>query len=260
MTFNNSSKLGKPKKLVIEFSHNCNLACIMCGYGGGPIIPEKFMNYAIFNKILDHLELFNELTEIRLNGRGESTIHPKFMQMFSDLETAFPRMNYSIFTNLMFGNDEILELFSRYDIDVYVSLDSMEIKLLKKIRRGIRPDLVFKRIKHVNTGFIVFTLQQINFNEITNVAEFAVQNGLGFILNVLHSGENEYHQQFLEELEHNWFNIISSLETLHDIVPIGKLLIPDQIWGREVPASIATTTSCGKINPCPNAIQEIMIA
>ena len=66
--------MGNLEELLIELSQNCNLDCIMCGFGKRNNSRDKFMSFEDFVEIYD--KLGDKADKIRLNGRGESTIHP----------------------------------------------------------------------------------------------------------------------------------------------------------------------------------------
>jgi hypothetical protein len=71
------------KELILELSHNCNLACVMCGFGGQPVRRERFMSQDMLDRILSQVPAAPQA--IRLSGRGESTIHPEFVAMANRL-------------------------------------------------------------------------------------------------------------------------------------------------------------------------------
>jgi MoaA/NifB/PqqE/SkfB family radical SAM enzyme len=251
--------LPRPRKLVLEFSHNCNLHCIMCGFGGKPIVKEKFMSDEMVAKILSEEAFLAGIEEVRLNGRGESTIHPRFPAIIERVHEHFPRACYSIFTNMMFPSDAVLDTISAFDIEVYVSIDAADKARFETIRKGARFDVVDRRLDKVRRGFVVFTLQRENMLDLAAVGRFAAQHGLGFIVNVIHVDDATYVESFSRILGSRWGEIIAQFRQLHCLFPRKRVLIPDQVWGRPVPRDIATTTSCGSLPSCPNVAAEIMV-
>ena len=70
-----------PLHVDIELSTVCNLNCPMCYTTTEEFkqrIPRKFMDINLFKKIID--EIGGRVPAIRLSLRGESTLHPKFVE------------------------------------------------------------------------------------------------------------------------------------------------------------------------------------
>lgn len=88
-----------PTRLVLELSRNCNLNCSMCGFGGRPINSTLFMHSIVLQRLID--EYLVAVEEIRLNGRGESTLHPDFVPILQQVRESFPHARLTLFTNLM---------------------------------------------------------------------------------------------------------------------------------------------------------------
>jgi uncharacterized radical SAM superfamily Fe-S cluster-containing enzyme len=70
-----------PLLVDIELASLCNLKCPMC-YTITKVFKKmvntKFMDFELFKKIID--EICNDVPAIRLSLRGESTLHPKFIE------------------------------------------------------------------------------------------------------------------------------------------------------------------------------------
>ena len=95
------------KEVIVEMSHNCNISCQMCGFGFryNPVKKEKFMSADNFCKIVDIFA--NNTSVLRLNGRGESTIHPDFTELLNWTHKKYPLLQLSIFTNASVSNESI---------------------------------------------------------------------------------------------------------------------------------------------------------
>lgn len=252
----------RPKRLVLEISRNCNLHCIMCGFGGQPIDPKWFMGEEVLSQLFDpqNVDFLKEVDEIRLNGRGESTLHPKFIDILQRVTMSYPKARLTLFTNLMASNKQILNALNEYNVETYVSMDSASPQIFETIRKGAKYEIVVNRLKSLKNGFLVFTLQKSNFNEVESFGQFAAANNFGLILNILRTDDSHNKAEFNALLDSEWNKLMLQLKKLHDYIPRNKLLIPDQIWGIEVPKSIATTTSCGRLSVCPNILREMMMA
>lgn len=250
----------RPRKLVVELSRNCNLHCQACGFGGKPVDPAGFMDPAMMEGILASDVFLSDVEEVRLNGRGESTIHPEFERLVARVRRQFPRARLTMFTNLMFPRDEILDVLNANRVQLFVSMDSHDPARLEALRRGANHGIMTRRMERVHDGFVVFTLQASNVQDVLATGLLARGHGLGFIVNVIHADDEVYRRTFKGVLDREWDGILAQFSALRDAFPASDVLIPDQVWGRPVPAGIATTTSCGSLATCPNATSEIMIA
>ncbi|MGG7073561.1 radical SAM protein [Campylobacter sp. 9BO] len=70
-----------PLLVDIELASLCNLKCPMCYTISQEFkkrVNAKFMDFELFKKIVD--EISNDVPAIRLSLRGESTLHPKFIE------------------------------------------------------------------------------------------------------------------------------------------------------------------------------------
>lgn len=250
----------KPSRLILELSQNCNLNCIMCGFGGRPIDKSKFFDENLFEKIVAEKEFLSNINEIRLNGRGESTINPRFQELVKKISNYFPDSRMSITSNLMFPNEEIIDTFNENNIDLVVSVDSANKKDYESIRRGSDYNLLIERLQEIKNCHIIFTLQKYNVEQIQSIGEFAQKHGFGLILNIIRVDDQDYKNEFNKLLNEKWGLILKQLKTLHQIIPQEKLFIPDQIWGKKIPDNLATTITSWSLPMCPNAREELMIA
>nr|MDO8117004.1 radical SAM protein [Candidatus Sigynarchaeota archaeon] len=228
MMFDNNTTHGsinggyqKPRKLVLELSHNCNLRCVMCGFGGKPIARDRFMDENLIERILSESAFLADIEEIRLNGRGESTIHPHFSAIIERVHGQFPRAYFSLFTNLMFPSDALLDTIKALDIEVYVSMDSVNETRFESIRKGARFGMASRRLEAIGRGFVVFTLQRDNVTDLVETGQFAARHCLGFIVNVIHVDDATYVADFSRLLDEHWASIMDQLRQLHGLYPRG---------------------------------------
>jgi MoaA/NifB/PqqE/SkfB family radical SAM enzyme len=252
-----------PTRLILELSRNCNIHCSMCGFGGHPIQDDWYMHKNILNQFLhtspELSDFLSEVTEIRLNGRGESTIHPKFEEIVQTIASNFPHARLTLFTNLMVPNERILELFNQYNVEIYVSVDSADPNRFEMIRKGAKFELLISHLKRIRNAFLVFTLQKNNIDDIASIGKFAAEYNMGLIINIIRIDDPSYQAEFNSLLDAKWSILLEELGKLHLLIPQKRLLIPDQIWSRKIPSKISTTTSCGALPQCPNIPQEVMI-
>jgi MoaA/NifB/PqqE/SkfB family radical SAM enzyme len=252
--------LEKPEKLIFELSQNCNLNCVMCGFGGSTYDPSRSFDEKMFQNIAAEKEFLSNIKEIRLNGRGESTINPRFPELVEKIASIFPSARMSLTSNLMFPNEKVLDIINEKKIDLLVSVDSANKNDYESIRRGSSYEVLVNRLQKIESCHLIFTLQKYNIDQILSVGQFARRHRFGFILNVIRVDDQNYKDEFNTLLDINWNLILEKLETLRTTIPQENLFIPDQIWGRNVPENIATTVTSWSLPLCPNASEEMMIA
>ena len=247
-------------ELIIEISHNCNLSCIMCGYGQQPNSPGKFIDLHLFNHILETVGCFAD--NIRLNGRGESTIHPQFPEMLQRTRESYPQKNITLFTNFSFRNDSILQAIVDAEVQLFISIDSPQRGILKKIRHGCDYDQIVMNIEGLkslkNRPFIVITLQEDNLFQIRDIAEFALKHDCNLLYNVVRRDEGI--EPFQRMVEINKFQIENDFRLVKEMYETHRLncIIPDQISGIALTMKTSTKTY-GNRSSCPAISDELCI-
>jgi MoaA/NifB/PqqE/SkfB family radical SAM enzyme len=249
----------KINELIVEISHNCNLKCKMCGFGRMGFDHEKFMDFDTFKKIIDQLGSYAEC--IRLNGRGESTIHPEFIQMAEYVKNKLPEMSLNLFSNLCFKNDKIIECLIKYDFQTFISIDSPDKYELEEIRRGSRYDVIIENINKLKLSgkrpFIVFTLQEENFHRIYDIAVFAKEHMFNIIFNTVRRDEGM--EPFIQLVESNLDKINIEFQRAKKLLGDANLKcsIPNQIAGIDLKSNNIKTF--GEYSLCPALNSELCI-
>jgi MoaA/NifB/PqqE/SkfB family radical SAM enzyme len=229
----------------------------MCGYGGQPITPSNHMPMDLISRILDD-DLVADVVEIRLNGRGESTTHPQFSKVVEVARTSHPAAILSLFTNMMFSDDNLLSIFQENSVDLYVSVDSTQKEHYERIRRGSSFDKLLRRMEYLEDATIVFTLQPDNFAQISQVCQFAASHGMKFILNVVRTDDEEFAARFQLMLQQKWDDLVNQLRCCLDMLG-NRVLLPDSIWGIQLPTEYTDFVTCGSLSTCPIVEHELMI-
>ena len=254
----------KFKEIIIELSHNCNLSCTMCGFGykTNPISKEKFMSFEMFKSLTEKLAPQTET--MRLNGRGESTIHPQFCEILNYLRTEYPKLNINLFSNMSAVNDEILHILINANVQLFISLDSTDKATLESIRVGANFEKIISNIEKLKIAekrpFVVMTVQEKNLSKIQEMGKFALEHHCHIIYNTIRSDEIKYIQGFIDKVRANPqkiaddFIAIKSLYSKTDL----QCLIPDQIAGIPLPLNIGCTTH-GSMEKCPALESELCI-
>lgn len=245
----------KFKEVLIEISQNCNLSCIMCGFGKENNSNQKFMTFDNFAKIFEKLK--NNTQSIRLNGRGESTIHRDFIPIFNYVFNA--NIPIQLFSNLNFNDENIIECFIKSNPQLYISMDSPNKKKLENIRRGAKFDRIITNLKNLKSlakrPFVVFTIQETNWKEIENIADFAITYKCHIIYNVVRR-DNDM-KEFRNLISKNKDFICKAFDNVKNKFDDNfKVLIPNQISGIKL---YDYDLSCGTKIQCPNIQNELCV-
>ena len=149
------------EEIIIELSYNCNLSCSMCGFNKevNPYSKNKFLTFENYKSILH--QIGSNTKAIRLNGRGESTIHPKFIEILNYTKESYPNININLFSNFSFNNKRILEGLINNRVQLFISIDSPDVEELTAIRKGARFQFIennIKRVKNYLTDHLLFSL------------------------------------------------------------------------------------------------------
>lgn len=252
----------KFEEVIIELSYNCNLSCTMCGFGKhvNPFHKSKFMTFDVYKGILDQLgEISNT---IRLNGRGESTIHPDFKEIINYTKQRFPKLNINLFSNMSFNNEKILQSLITNDVQLFISMDSAQKDKLVQIRRGAKFEYITQNIKRLKMlskrPFIIFTIQEENFLELYEIAQFAFDNNCQILFNTIRRDVGiedfvnlvETHKEEIREQ----FKKIAALYLKSDL----QFHLPDQLAGVMI-SKTHTQQTHGSMTSCPILDKELCI-
>ena len=252
------------KEVMIEMSHNCNISCQMCGFGFryNPVKREKFMEANSYRKYVD---MFAEKTErLRLNGRGESTIHPNFKELLEWTHGKYPSLQLSLFTNASFNNPTLVDALIACNVLAFVSFDSTKKELFEKIRFGCRYESVIANIDGLKTlpirPFIIATLQLDNIGEIEELGRFAFEKNCSIIYNSVRSDNENTIVGYHNYVTNNVDAIVESFNTVSELYEDSDLqcLIPDQIGGIAINSKNNTMTH-GSMRHCPALENELCI-
>ena len=254
--------MAKFKRVILEVSRNCNLRCIMCGYGKEQFDPAKFMTFDHFTALVG--KLAPHTLGMRLNGRGESTIHPQFCDMVAYMTTHFPKVGLSLFTNLNFKSDAVIEALLAADIQLSYSVDSPDKTTLEYIRRGAKYETVLSNMEKLKCvkrpPIIVFTIQQSNCRDILPIAEFAVAHSCHIIYNAVRGNEEEDALRTI--LADRAADIFTDLNRAKQYIEASgfKTLVPEQILGFKSQYDYWSVNTSGGKARCQNLDDELCVA
>jgi len=250
------------EETIVELSYNCNLSCTMCGFGKNvnPFDKSKFLSFDNYKIILSQV---GDITKsIRLNGRGESTIHPDFVEILNYTKATYPDININLFSNYSFKNSNILNALIENQVQLFVSMDSTDKDELVEIRKGANYDFITSNIESMkdspNRPFIVFTVQEANLFRIFDMASFAFFNNCHILYNTIRRDLGI--ETFAALVKENHLSITSQLERASNLYNNSNLqcLFPDQIAGVELKSNGHTQTY-GSMSKCPALSKELCI-
>lgn len=250
------------KEIIVELSYNCNLSCSMCGFGKAvnPFSTSKYLSIEKYEAILNQV---GGLTEtIRLNGRGESTIHPDFIRILNFTKNLYPKLNINLFSNFSFNNIEILNSLVDKGVQLFISLDSTEEDELADIRKGSRFKSILKNIEKVRNlskrPFIIFTIQEVNIHRIFDIGNFAFQNDCHILYNTIRRDRGI--ESFVSIVHKNIQSIVEQFDNVHFLYKNSQLrcLYPDQLAGVYL-NGVKPSRTHGSMESCPALENELCI-
>ena len=253
---------SKFEEIIVELSYNCNLSCTMCGFGKdvNPFSKNKFLSFENYKTILSQVGSITKT--IRLNGRGESTIHPDFIEILNYTKNAYPELNINLFSNFSFSNKRILDALIKNRVQLFISMDSPNESELVKIRKGARFNYIEQNIKSLhelpNRPFIIFTIQEENIHRIYDIAHFAFENNCSMLYNTIRRDEGI--ETFVAAVNQNLNSIAEQFEKVNQLFSNTGLqcLYPDQLAGIVIQVNKKTQTH-GTMNSCPALEKELCI-
>lgn len=149
--YNYSTRLNlkTPVDLSLELSSACDLACVFCYHSDPKNLPftKGLMSFELAQSLIEQgAEL--GVNSIKLNGRGESTLYPRFKELTSMAKqyaagsTYIDRITNSNF-NFRKNQDSIYEGLCN-QTKVKASIDSLIPEILERQRKGCSYENVMK--------------------------------------------------------------------------------------------------------------------
>lgn len=178
-----------PLNLDIELSSVCNLKCPMCPQGAMSAENKRFMDIQLFKDIIDQAADIG-IPAIKLNWRGEPTLHPVFFEKVLPY-TQDKFLDVRINTNGQYKtyNNASLAEFCK---TIIFSVDSLKHYTSQILRPGIDLDLLKQNIvslayfinnyhKKENKKIIInYTIQKENESECDCIKKFCDDLKIGF--------------------------------------------------------------------------------
>lgn len=166
-----------PLNIDIELSTYCNMKCKMCPHS--EMKNHSFMDIKLAKKIINEAEKIG-VPAIKLNWRGESTLHPKFIEICHFIRG-------KKFQDVILNTNGMYRIERSFIIDdtftrVVFSLDSLYRDILAKIRPGANVDHIVNNIEGLTPSKVTinFTIQRDNQAEFELMAKFCKKCGYTF--------------------------------------------------------------------------------
>lgn len=163
-----------PRRLTVSLISSCNLRCKMCPYNKNRNL--KLSQYQVNNivKIMPYLE------EIEWNG-GEVFLYKNFDSL---LEKAYiNKVKQYITSNGILINDNFARQIVEYDIDLTLSIDSVDKDVYECIRERAKFDVLIKNIERINHYYKKFNKKsKLSINAVLSKWNYKKENNFMDIL------------------------------------------------------------------------------
>lgn len=167
---------SKPVKMNVILTTKCNLNCIMCTVCKNEYtIDENYLR--IIKEYLPYLE------SVLWQG-GEVFLYRNFQELITLAHKNGVKQGFV--TNALLLNKELIEMIGEYNIELSISIDSVQKENYEKIRRGAK----FSKLIDVLTQLHNYKLQKkdivygmavvvmsLNCDEIDDIVKFAISYG-----------------------------------------------------------------------------------
>jgi radical SAM protein with 4Fe4S-binding SPASM domain len=157
-----------PSKIWLEPTDVCNLRCVMCPQSMPKPFTKGYMEWELFTKIVDEAGHF--VYDLNLCHRGESTIHPRIVDMVRYVKER--GIHIRLHTNGAFLHEEMSAALIDAGVDVIsFSFDGYTPEAYEKIRvfakfeqttRNIVRLLELKKARAARTPYVI--LETIDFS------------------------------------------------------------------------------------------------
>ena len=132
--------------LRVDLTTRCNLRCVYCAVSQPWYVGEDLPSSS-FDEIVGLVESQKEPLEIAINGHGETTYHPLWLELASRL--IGEKRHISIISNFAKPfSDEEVSCLSHFTW-IQVSLDTVDPILLARLRRKVKLETIIDNISRV---------------------------------------------------------------------------------------------------------------
>lgn len=167
---------------LIEITDRCNITCPTCYAESSP----HFGRHRTLDEVKKMLDVVVENEGnpdvVQISG-GEPTIHPQFFEILDEAKKR-PIKHLMLNTNgiRIAREEDFVKRLATYmpDFEIYLQWDSLDNKVLNKLRGADLKDIRLKALEHLNkydlSTTLVVTLQRgVNTSEIGSIIDFALK-------------------------------------------------------------------------------------
>ncbi|OEF96105.1 radical SAM protein [Desulfuribacillus alkaliarsenatis] len=169
------------KKVYIELTNDCNLACEMC-YRNSWHGTIGEMNEQLFNTLVNQIATNIDVEEVILGGLGEPMYHAKFWEFLKLLNDRLPNIPIALTTNGILLTSEIVKKLAQLGVKkVIVSVDGVDQETQTEVR-GEKSEIVVNKLLALGEAFREnteilwwweFVWQKKNKNQLYNLVDLA---------------------------------------------------------------------------------------
>ncbi len=136
-----------PKRVIVEPTNACNLACAYCG-NKDMLRPRTFLDIGLYEKLLDEMVELG-IPRITLHTIGEPTLHPRIGELVQ-LATDRGRVVTLSTNGTLLAREELARALVRGGPHLLnISADAGDAETNAKTRDGLDPELIVKGLKLV---------------------------------------------------------------------------------------------------------------
>lgn len=226
-----------PNVLIVDILHRCNLNCLHCWiHAPGIKHPVKFTammtQFNLFKKVIDRAENLG-IISVTLHADGEPLLHPDFVKMVRYVKMKNPIMGVVTSTNGILLNKKIAKELVELNMDeIYCSVTGGTPEVFSRVCPGIGEDNFYRlknnlcyltklkkqyrsrqaEIAGRPTLSIIFVLQNKNYEDMVNMANFAAEVGANKLrFQLIHLDKNNYHLKLNREqikfIKENYYKV-----------------------------------------------------
>jgi len=174
-----------PGVLEFELSNECNLECQMCNGNVSSSIRKRRdglppLHNPYDDAFLEQLRPYlSNIKEAKFYG-GEPFLIPMYFRIWEMIAELNPTCELFVITNGTHWNPRVEALVRNLNMDVAISIDSLQKERLEKIRKNARMDVLMENISRFNAILrpkgkhlsLSFTVQQENWQELPDFVRY----------------------------------------------------------------------------------------
>jgi Fe-coproporphyrin III synthase len=198
------------KKIYLEPTARCNLACVTCMRQQWPSLHDGEMDMVLFERLLEQMKQFPQLEKVHLGGFGEPLAHSRALEIIGRLTGAGYSLSFN--TNGTLLTEEVAVELIRLGVNsVFFSVDGLDREMFSKIRVNGEYDVVIenmltlrrlkqqKKVNYPKIG-LEFVMMKSNVDQLPLLLTLAKKVGAPAVLvtNLLAYSEEMYKEVLYE--------------------------------------------------------------